>query len=70
MALTLDQLRANRDAILDEMGRASQLQFGDRSITYRPQAEMDAALQRIDSEIAELQSPRSRQFTIQTSRGI
>jgi len=70
MALTLEQLQAQRDKILGEMGNASNLQFGDRSVTYRPQAELEAALRRVSAEIAKLQSPQSRQFTIQTSRGI
>jgi hypothetical protein len=47
MALTLEQLQAQGDKILDEMGNASNVQFGDRSVTYRPQAEVEAALQRV-----------------------
>ena len=70
MALTLEQLQAQREKILTDMGNTAQVQFGDRSVTHRPQAEMDAALQRVDAEIAKLQSPQSRQFTVQTSRGL
>ena len=70
MALTLAQLQAQRAEIVEHMGKPSQVQFGDKSVTYRPQAELDAALQRIDGEIAAMQSPQSRQFTVQTSRGL
>ncbi|MCX6619990.1 MAG: hypothetical protein NTY38_02700 [Acidobacteria bacterium] len=70
MALTVGQLQTQRDAILDEMGKASHVEYGERRITRRPQDELDAALMRIDSEIAALQSLRARLFTIQTSRGI
>jgi hypothetical protein len=71
MALTLAQLQQRRDEILDEMGRASEVRFSDgRSVTQRPQTELDAALQRVDAEIAAMQSPQSRQFTVQTSRGL
>ncbi len=70
MALTLDQLRAQRDKIVSAMQGLSQVQFGDKSVTYRTQADLDAALQKIDAEIARLQSPQSRQFTVQTKRGI
>ena len=70
MALTLEQLQAQREKILCDMGNTAQVQFGDMSVTHRPQAEMDAALQRIDAEIAALQSPQSKQFTVKTSRGL
>lgn len=70
MALTLEQLQAERDKILDAMGHPINVQFSDRSITYRAQADLEAALKRVDAEIAKLQSPQSRQFTIQTNRGI
>ena len=72
MALTLAQLQAERDNILDGMGKEySRVEFGDGGVTFRPQEELDAALQRIDAEIARLQSPsQPRQFTIQTNRGI
>lgn len=71
MALTLEQLQAQRDKILGEMGHASRVETPDGgAITCRPQAELDAALQRIDAEIATLQAPQSRQFTIKTGRGL
>lgn len=67
---TLAELQAQRDEILSQMGGAQSLTFQDRSITRRPQQELDAALARVDAEIAALQSPQPRQFTIQTSRGL
>jgi 5-enolpyruvylshikimate-3-phosphate synthase len=69
MALTLAQLQAQRDEILSEMGGAQAVTFGDKSVTRRPQQDLDAALARVDAEIASL-SPQSRQFKIQTSRGL
>lgn len=69
MALTLDQLQAQRDAIVAEMGQPN-VQFAERALTRRPQSELDAALRKIDAEIAKLQSPQNTVFTIQTSRGI
>jgi hypothetical protein len=66
---TLADLQAQRDSILAEMG-APDVQFENRSLKRRPQAELDEALKRVDREIAAVQSPQSRQFTIQTSRGI
>lgn len=70
MALTLEQLQAERDKIVDAMGHPINVQFSDRSVTQRSQADLEAALKRVDAEIAKLQSPQARQFTIQTSRGL
>lgn len=69
MAVTLDQLQTQRDAIIGEMGQPN-VQFAERALTRRPQAELEAALRKIDAEIARLQSSQSTVFTIQTSRGI
>jgi hypothetical protein len=67
--MTLAELQAQRERILAEMG-APDLQFAERGVKRRPQPELDAALARLDLEIATAQSPQSRQFVIQTSRGI
>jgi hypothetical protein len=67
--MTLAELQAKREEILAEMG-APDVQFEARGIKRRPQPELEAALARVDAEIARLQSPQMRQFTIQTSRGL
>lgn len=69
MALTLEQLIARRDAILGSLGITS-LQLGDKQLTYGRDEEKVRALKALDAEIAALQSPQARQFTIQTNRGI
>lgn len=69
MALTLEQLQAQRDAILTKMGGPQSVTEGDRSVTHRPQADLAAALSRVEAEIAKL-SPQTKIFTIQTSRGL
>ena len=65
--MTLDQLQAKRDAIVQSLGMA-RVQFENRSIEYVQDKQRELAL--IDAEIARLQSPQSRQFTIKTSRGL
>ena len=70
MATTLEQLQAQRDAVLASLANPSHIQFRDRSVTLCSQPELEAALKRIDTEIAALRSPQPRQFVIQTSRGI
>jgi hypothetical protein len=67
--MTLEELQAQREAILAEMGQPD-VQFEQRGVKRRPQAELDAALARVDAEIARLQSPQDRLFTIQTKRGL
>jgi hypothetical protein len=66
---TLADLQTQRGNIIAEMGMPD-VQFAERSVKRRPQAELEEALKRLDREIAAVQSPQSRQFTIQTSRGI
>lgn len=71
MALTLDQLQKQRDQLVAEIGSESHVTLADgSSASYKPQADIEEALMRIDREIAALQSPQSRQFTIQTNRGL
>jgi hypothetical protein len=60
--MTIAALQAQRDSILEQMRAESRVEFTDRAVTYRPQAEMDGAIQRIDAEIAKLQSSQNRQF--------
>ncbi len=70
MAVTLEQLQAQRAKILADMGGFSEIQAGDKALRMRPQSELEAALQRVDAEIAGLQSPQPRSFVIQTNRGL
>lgn len=70
MALTLEQLQAQRDKIITEMSRPIEVQMGDRLIRHRPQPDLESALRAVDAEIAALGSAPSRQFTIKTSRGL
>ena len=65
--MTLDQLQAKRDSVVQSIGVA-RVQFADRSIEYVQDKQRELAL--IDAEIARLQSPQSRQFTVKTSRGL
>ena len=67
--MTLAELQAKREEILAEMG-SPDVQFEARGVKRRPQAELEAALAKIDAEIAKLQSPQDRLFTIQTKRGL
>ncbi len=68
--MTIDQLQAKRETILATMGGPRSVAYQDRSMTQPEQKELQAALQQIDAEIARVQSPASRLFTIQTSRGL
>jgi hypothetical protein len=69
MALTLEQLQAQRDSILSEMGQPD-VQFADRSVKRRPQSELKDALARVDAELAKLQGSQSTVFTITSNRGL
>ena len=64
--MTLEELQTKRDEILASIGHA-RVTFGERSLEYSRQQE---ALALIDAEIARLQSPQVRLFTIQTKRGL
>ncbi len=68
--MTLGELQTKRAKILADMGGFSEIQSGDRSLRMRPQSELEAALQRVDAEIAALQSPQPRSFVPVTSRGL
>jgi len=68
--MTLEQLQARREAILAEMGQPD-MAFEDRSMKRRPQAELSAALAKIDAEIAALETPqRRRQVLLSSSKGL
>jgi hypothetical protein len=69
MALTLEQLQAQREQIISEMGQPD-VAFADRSIKRRPQSELKDALARVDAELAKLQGSQSTVFTITSNRGL
>jgi hypothetical protein len=64
--MTIEELQAKRDEIVKCIGTI-RVTYGERSVEFSKQSE---ALALIDAEIARLQSPQPRQFTIQTSRGL
>lgn len=68
--MTINELQVQREAILKQMAAPESLSSGDKSIRNRQQGDLEAALQRIDAEIAALQSPQPRNFVIQTNRGL
>jgi 5-enolpyruvylshikimate-3-phosphate synthase len=68
--MTIEELQAKRSKILTDMGGFLELIHGDKTIRNRPQTDLEAALQRVDAEIAALQSPQPRNFVIQTNRGL
>jgi hypothetical protein len=72
MALTLQQLEAQRDKILLEMGGPQRADGpSGMGVTFRPQAELESALDRVNAEIAKLQAqPAGTTFTITSNRGI
>lgn len=70
MALTLEQLRAERDKAILAMASPERVEFKDRSTTNRSQRDLQATINRLDVEISSLQSPQGRTFVIQTKRGI
>ncbi|MGE5597629.1 MAG: hypothetical protein ACM3S1_16520 [Hyphomicrobiales bacterium] len=64
--MTLEELQARRDEIVRTIGTI-RVGHGDKSVEFSRQQD---ALAAIDAEIARLQSPQPKKFTIQTSRGI
>ena len=67
--MTLAQLQAKRETLLKSLGMAS-IEHDGNAIRYNSDENKLASLRAIDAEIAALQNPQSRQFTIQTKRGI
>lgn len=64
--MTVEELLTKREEILRSAGIA-RATYGERSVEYSRQQE---ALALVDAEIARLQSPQDRLFTIQTKRGL
>lgn len=68
--MTIEELQASREAILKQMAAPSSVTRGDMSVQHRQQSDLEAALRRVDAEIAALQSPQPRNFVIQANRGL
>jgi len=64
--MTVTELQTKRDQLLKALGIA-RVQFGERQVEYVTDKERELRL--VDSEIARLQSPNDRVFTVQTKRG-
>jgi hypothetical protein len=64
--MTLVELQAKRESILQQI-EVARVTFGERSVEY---GDKRKALELIDAEIAKLEGPQDRQFTIQTKRGL
>ena len=70
MPRTVEELQAQRDQILAGMSEISHVQGPTAAVSFKSQADMELLLKRLDAEIAALQGTQSRQFTIQTNRGL
>lgn len=70
MALTLDQLQAERDKAVMAMASPENVAFNGRSVTNRSQRDLLATIYRLDAEIARLQPSQGGPFVIQSKRGI
>ncbi len=70
MALTLEQLREQRDKAILAMSSPERVEFNGRSTTHRPQRDLQATINRLDAEIARMQTPQGTTFVIQSKRGI
>lgn len=70
--MTLEALQAQRETLLRAMGSGlDTISHADSNLRWKSAADMQTALNRIDSEIAALTGGTpSRVFTIQTNRGI
>ena len=70
MALTIEQLEAERETALLAMSEPEHIEAFGRSVTNRNQRDLLGTIHQLDAEIARLQSPQGRTFVIQTKRGI
>ncbi len=50
--MTLEELQAQRDAILKQMSQPREMHAGDKGLTNRDLKDLEAALARVDAEIA------------------
>lgn len=71
MPLTIEQLRAQRDALLADLGASEEIRFQDRSVRLRSVDEIRRSLALIEAELAKVSGMgASSTLTVQTERGI
>jgi hypothetical protein len=72
--MTLQELEAQREALLAALSAPDSVSFGDRSMRYRSPEQIRAALQQVDAEIAKAKAagdanPHSRVIRTYTGKG-
>jgi hypothetical protein len=58
--MTLQELEAQREALLAALSAPDSVSFGDRSMRYRSPEQIRAALQQVDAEIAKAKAAADR----------
>jgi hypothetical protein len=73
--MTLQELEAQREALLAALSAPDSVTFGDRSMRHRSPEQIRTALQQVDAEIAKAKAaadttaPRSRVIRVHTGKG-
>ena len=73
--MTLQELEAQREALLAELSAPDSVTFGDRSMRHRSPEQIRTALQQVDAEIAKAKAaadtaaPRTRVIRVHTGKG-
>ena len=73
--MTLQELEAQREALLAALSAPDSVTFGDRSMRHRSPEQIRTALQQVDAEIAKAKAaadtatPRSRVIRTYTGKG-
>jgi 5-enolpyruvylshikimate-3-phosphate synthase len=73
--MTLQELEAQREALLAALSAPDSVTFGDRSMRHRSPEQIRTALQQLDAEIAKAKAtadttaPRSRVIRTHTAKG-
>jgi hypothetical protein len=73
--MTLQELEAQREALLAALSAPDSVSFGDRSMRHRSPEQIRTALQQVDAEIAKVKaadsetSPRPRVIRTYTEKG-
>lgn len=68
--MTLSELQAKRDKLLEALAKPRRLQAGDLGIEYNDPAAVQRAIAAIDAEIARLQNNEPRVFVVRNTRGL